>query len=218
MKVILLGPPGAGKGTQAQFVKERFNIPQISTGDMLRQAVAADSPLGRKARFIMDSGALVPDDIIIKLVKDRISQSDCNNGFLLDGFPRTLAQAKALTMANIHVDNVLELEISDDEIVKRLTGRWVHPGSGRVYHVEHNPPKNDYKDDLTGEPLIQREDDTEATIRKRLSVYRTQTQPVASFYMSLALSDKINPVTFNKIDATQAPLVVFDSIMDILNQ
>tara|TARA_R110002110_G_scaffold404606_1_gene623047 strand:- start:50569 stop:51225 length:657 start_codon:yes stop_codon:yes gene_type:complete len=218
MKVILLGPPGAGKGTQAQFITERFNIPQVSTGDMLRQAVAADTSLGRKAKFIMDSGGLVPDDIIINLVKERIQQPDCSNGFLLDGFPRTLAQAKALSLANIQVDNVLELEISDNEIVSRLTGRWIHPASGRVYHTEHQPPQKAFKDDVTGEPLIQRDDDKEGTIRKRLDVYRTQTQPVASFYMSKAASDKINPVKFNKVDATQAPLIVFDSIMHILNK
>jgi len=217
MKVILLGPPGAGKGTQAQFIRERFNIPQISTGDMLRQAVAEDSSLGRKASFIMDSGGLVPDDIIINLVKDRIQKPDCEQGFLLDGFPRTLAQAKALDSANIHVDNVLELEVSDNEIVERLAGRWVHPASGRVYHNKHNPPEKAGKDDVTGEKLIQRDDDKEITIRKRLNIYRTQTQPVASFYMNKAASDKLNSVKFNKIDATLAPLAVFDSIMDILN-
>lgn len=218
MRVILLGPPGAGKGTQAQFIRERFNIPQISTGDMLRQAVAADSPLGRKASFIMDSGGLVPDDIIINLVKDRIQQTDCEKGFLLDGFPRTLAQAKALDAANIHVDSVLELEVSDNEIVERLMGRWVHFDSGRVYHEKHNPPQKAGKDDVTGDKLVQRDDDKEVTIRKRLNIYRTQTQPVASYYMNKAALDRLKLITFNKVDATLAPLVVFDSMMDILNK
>lgn len=217
MKVVLLGPPGAGKGTQAQFIKERFRIPQISTGDMLRQAVANDTPLGRKARIVMDSGGLVPDDIIIKLVRERVSKADCEKGYLLDGFPRTLAQAKGMDLAKIDVDHILELDVSDDEIVNRLAGRWVHPGSGRVYHETHQPPQKAFKDDLTGEPLIQRDDDKETTIRKRINVYRTQTQPVASFYLSKAASDKQNNIRYNKIDATAAPLVVFDSIMQALD-
>lgn len=217
MKLVLLGPPGAGKGTQAQFIKERFRIPQISTGDMLRQAVADDTSIGRKARIVMDSGGLVPDDIIINLVNERIKQPDCERGFLLDGFPRTLAQAKALDTASIYVDNVLELDVADDEIVNRLAGRWVHPASGRVYHDKHHPPRKPYKDDVTGEPLIQRDDDTEATIRKRLNVYRTQTQPVASFYMSKSASDKFHPIKYCKIDATPAPLVVFDNILQMLD-
>lgn len=217
MHVILLGPPGAGKGTQSQFIKERLNIPQISTGDMLRQAVQDDTPLGRKAKFVMETGGLVPDDIIINLVKQRITQPDCKRGFLLDGFPRTLAQAKALKLAGVDIDHVIEIELSDDEIVKRLAGRWVHPGSGRVYHNLTNPPQNPGKDDLTNEPLIQREDDTEVTIRKRLSVFRTQTQPVVGYYMMQAAADNSNQLRFAKVDGSLPPLAVFDQIKQALD-
>ncbi|MCS5708302.1 adenylate kinase [Candidatus Berkiella cookevillensis] len=212
MRLILLGPPGAGKGTQSHFIKERYNIPQISTGDMLRQAVQDDTEIGRKAKFIMETGGLVPDDVIIELVQERIHKTDCEHGFLLDGFPRTLAQAKALSLTNISFDHVIEIDLDDEIIVKRLSGRWVHPASGRSYHVENNPPRKPFKDDFTGEPLVQRDDDQEVTIRKRLSVYRTQTQPVASYYLSMAAADKTNTLKFFKIDGSQPPLVIFEKI------
>lgn len=218
MRLILLGPPGAGKGTQSHFIKERYNIPQISTGDMLRQAVQEDTELGRKAKFTMETGGLVPDDIIIKLVQERIHKPDCEHGFLLDGFPRTLAQAKALSLTNITFDRVIEIDLGDEAIVKRLSGRWVHPASGRSYHVDNNPPRKPFKDDFTGEPLVQRDDDQEGTIRKRLSVYRTQTQPVASYYLSMAAADKTDTLKFLKIDGSQPPLVIFEQIAQALEE
>ena len=186
MRVILLGAPGAGKGTQAQFIMEKFGIPQISTGDMLRAAVKAGSPLGMEAKKVMDSGGLVSDDIIIGLVKERITQEDCRNGFLFDGFPRTIPQAQALVDAGIDIDYVVELDVDDEEIIERLSGRRVHPGSGRVYHVRYNPPKEPGKDDVTGEALIQRDDDSEETVRKRLEVYQSQTRPLVDFYQQQA--------------------------------
>lgn len=186
MRIILLGAPGAGKGTQAQYITERFGIPQISTGDMLRAAVKAGTPLGLAAKKVMDAGQLVSDDIIIGLVKERIQEADCNNGFLFDGFPRTIPQAEALNEAGIEIDYVLEIAVADDEIIKRLSGRRVHPGSGRVYHVTYNPPKAEGKDDATGEDLVQRDDDKEDTVRKRLSVYHDQTAPLVDFYKNLA--------------------------------
>ncbi|WP_321350947.1 adenylate kinase [Halopseudomonas oceani] len=186
MRVILLGAPGAGKGTQAQFICERFGIPQISTGDMLRAAVKAGTELGKQVKEVMDNGGLVSDDLIIGLIKERITQDDCVNGFLFDGFPRTIPQAEALVEAGIDIDRVLEIAVADEEIVARLSGRRVHPGSGRVYHVEHNPPKVAGKDDVTGEDLIQRDDDKEETVRKRLQVYHTQTKPLVDFYQKLS--------------------------------
>nr|WP_297461960.1 adenylate kinase [uncultured Halomonas sp.] len=186
MRLILLGAPGAGKGTQAQFICERFGIPQISTGDMLRAAVKEGSELGLKVNQIMTSGGLVSDDIIIALVKERISHRDCANGFLFDGFPRTLPQADAMKEASVKLDHVLEIAVDDEEIVKRLAGRRVHPGSGRVYHVEYNPPQQDGKDDVTGEALIQRDDDRESTVRNRLSVYHEQTAPLVEYYRQWA--------------------------------
>ncbi|MDO8954309.1 MAG: adenylate kinase [Gammaproteobacteria bacterium] len=188
MKIILLGPPGAGKGTQAQFLKEALNIPQISTGDMLRAAVKAGSPLGQKAKSIMDAGELVPDELIIELVKSRVQDADCKNGFLLDGFPRTIAQAQALVEAHIYIDYVLELRADEEEIVRRITGRRVHPASGRVYHMDFHPSKVPGIDDVTGEPLIQRVDDDETTVRNRLQVYQQQTQPLVQFYQTLVES------------------------------
>jgi adenylate kinase len=185
MRIILLGPPGAGKGTQAQFIKERLGIPQISTGDMLRAAVASGSELGQRVKAVMDSGALVSDEIIIDLVKDRIVQADCANGFLFDGFPRTIPQAQAMQAAGVEIDAVVEIHVADEELVKRITGRRVHPESGRVYHIEYNPPQKADQDDITGEPLIQREDDTEATVRERLAVYNEQTAPLIEFYSAL---------------------------------
>ncbi len=186
MRIILLGPPGAGKGTQAQFIAKAYQIPQISTGDMLRSAISAGTALGKQVQEIMDSGRLVSDAIVIDLVGDRIAESDCVNGFLFDGFPRTIAQAHALERADICIDHVIEVSVPDEDIVGRMSGRRVHPASGRVYHVIHNPPKTEGKDDLTGETLIQREDDREETVRKRLVVYHEQTAPLIAFYHRLS--------------------------------
>tara|TARA_A100001011_G_scaffold155839_1_gene164322 strand:+ start:1691 stop:2335 length:645 start_codon:yes stop_codon:yes gene_type:complete len=205
MRIILLGAPGAGKGTQAQFICEKYGIPQISTGDMLRAAVKAKSDLGKQVEEVMVSGGLVTDDIIIALVKDRIKEGDCGNGFLFDGFPRTIPQAAALIEGDIQIDIVLEIDVNDDEIVKRLSGRRVHVESGRTYHVVYNPPKLAGADDVTGGELIQREDDKEETIRNRLNVYHLQTKPLVDFYTKLSNSDtnvrviKINGLA--KVDA-----------------
>jgi len=188
MRVILLGAPGAGKGTQAQFITSNFGIPQISTGDMLRAAVKAGSALGLQVKEVMASGGLVTDDIIIALVKERIAQSDCAGGFLFDGFPRTIPQAQAMVDAGIGIDVVVEIAVEDEEIVKRLSGRRVHPDSGRIYHTIFNPPAREGLDDVTGEALIQRDDDKEATIRKRLQVYHQQTRPLVDFYKNLQRS------------------------------
>ncbi|MDG2459707.1 MAG: adenylate kinase [Luminiphilus sp.] len=185
MRIILLGPPGAGKGTQAQFICEQFSVPQISTGDMLRAAVAAGTELGQQAKAIMDAGGLVSDDIIVGLVKERLQEADCADGCLFDGFPRTIPQAQAMVDERISIDHVLEIVVSDDQIIKRLSGRRVHAGSGRVYHVDFNPPKRTGLDDETGEPLLQRDDDKEETIRKRLNVYHEQTRPLVDFYRGL---------------------------------
>jgi len=190
MRVILLGAPGAGKGTQAHFITSKFSIPQISTGDMLRAAVKAESPLGLQVKEVMASGGLVTDEIIIALVKARIKDLDCTNGFLLDGFPRTIPQAQAMVDAGINIDVVIEIKVDDEEIVGRLSGRRVHPGSGRIYHVKHNPPQSENRDDETGEPLVQREDDREDTIRKRLQVYHEQTKPLVEFYRKLQSEGK----------------------------
>jgi adenylate kinase len=186
MRLILLGPPGAGKGTQATFIKERFGIPQISTGDMLRAAVKAGTPLGVAAKKVMDAGGLVSDDIIIGLVKDRLKESDCAGGYLFDGFPRTLPQADALKAARVFVDAVVEIDVADEEIIRRMSGRRVHPGSGRTYHVLFNPPKTEGLDDVTGEPLIQRDDDREETVKSRLQVYHDQTEPLIHYYSAWA--------------------------------
>ncbi len=182
MRIILLGPPGAGKGTQAATLCEHYDIPQISTGDMLRAAVAEGTPLGIEAKQVMDAGALVSDDIIIGLVKERIARPDCRNGFLFDGFPRTIAQAGALGDEGIIIDYVIELQVDDEVIVERMAGRRMHPDSGRTYHVQHNPPQAPGVDDLTGEPLVQRDDDREETVRKRLRVYHEQTRPLVEYY------------------------------------
>ena len=198
MRIILLGPPGAGKGTQAQFIKESLGVPQISTGDMLRAAVGSGSELGNRVKTVMDAGALVSDDIIIDLVKERIQADDCANGFLFDGFPRTIPQAQAMDDAGIPIDAVVEIQVEDDELVKRITGRRVHPGSGRVYHVQYNPPKQQGVDDVTGEELQQREDDTESTVRERLAIYYEQTQPLVAFY-----SEKSN-LKYVEIDGSGA--------------
>ena len=188
MRLILLGAPGAGKGTQAVFITEKFGIPQISTGDMLRAAIKAGAPLGLAAKKFMDAGALVPDDVIIGLVKERIKQSDAAKGFLFDGFPRTIPQADAMKSAGVILDYVIEIDVEDAEIVKRLSGRRVHPASGRTYHVMFNPPKKSGKDDLTGEELVQREDDKEATVKNRLDVYHSQTKPLVAYYSNWAKS------------------------------
>lgn len=193
MRIILLGAPGAGKGTQAKFIMESFNIPQISTGDMLRAAIKAGSPLGLQVKDVMDSGGLVSDDLIISLVKERISQDDCKNGFLFDGFPRTIPQAQALAEANVVIDHVLEFHVDDEEIVTRLSGRRMHADSGRIYHTVYNPPKVAGVDDVTGEPLIQRSDDLEETVRKRLAVYHEQTEPLVKFYRDLSTSAAEGP-------------------------
>ena len=182
MRIILLGGPGAGKGTQANFIKEKYRIPQISTGDMLRAAVKQGTPLGLEAKKVMDAGGLVSDDIILGLVQERIAQQDCANGFLFDGFPRTLAQAEALKDQGVSIDAVVEIDVDDEEIIKRMSGRRVHPASGRTYHVVFNPPKQEGKDDATGEPLVQRDDDKEQTVRQRLKVYHDQTEPLIGYY------------------------------------
>lgn len=197
MRIILLGPPGAGKGTQAQFICDSFGIPQISTGDMLRAAVSAGTGLGRKVKAVMDSGALVSDEIIIELVQERITQPDCANGFLFDGFPRTIPQAQALDEAGVVIDAVVEIQVPDEEIVKRMSGRRVHPASGRVYHVDFNPPREADKDDDSGEALIQRDDDKEDTVRERLAVYHRQTHPLVAFYQRKASEGSLAFVEIN---------------------
>ncbi|MAT84836.1 MAG: adenylate kinase [Gammaproteobacteria bacterium] len=197
MRIILLGPPGAGKGTQAQFLCNAFGIPQISTGDMLRAAVSAGSELGQRVKAVMDSGALVSDDIIIELVQERIAAPDCANGFLFDGFPRTIPQAAALDDAGVVIDAVVEIAVPAEEIVRRVSGRRVHPASGRVYHVEFNPPRNPGQDDETGEALIQRDDDQEDTVRERLDVYHKQTHPLVDFYSDKA---KNTAMKFVRVD------------------
>ncbi|MGB0495132.1 MAG: adenylate kinase [Kangiellaceae bacterium] len=188
MRIILLGAPGAGKGTQAQFLTEKYNIPQISTGDMLRAAVKAGTPLGIEAKKVMDAGELISDEIIIGLVKERVAQDDCENGYLLDGFPRTIPQADAMKDNDIDVDYVVEIDVDDSEIIQRMAGRRMHLASGRSYHVKYNPPKVDGKDDVTGEDLAQREDDKEETVKQRLEVYHSQTKPLIDYYSSWAES------------------------------
>lgn len=203
MRLILLGAPGAGKGTQANFIKEKFGIPQISTGDMLRAAIKAGSPLGLEAKKFMDAGELVPDQVIINMVKERLTQPDCANGYLFDGFPRTLPQAEAMKHADVAIDYVLEIDVPAAEIIQRMSGRRVHPASGRTYHVAFNPPKVEGRDDETGEPLIQRDDDKEETVRKRLDVYEAQTKPLVAYYSAWAErgdpAAKVAPPQYRKI-------------------
>jgi adenylate kinase len=200
MRLILLGAPGAGKGTQAAFICKQFGIPQISTGDMLRAAVKAGSPMGVAAKKVMDAGQLVSDDIIIGLVKERIKEADCANGFLFDGFPRTIAQADAMKDAGVKLDVVLEIDVPFDAIIERMSGRRSHPASGRTYHVKFNPPKVEGRDDVTGEPLVQREDDKAETVQKRLDVYSAQTRPLVEYYSAWAAKDPIHAPRYRKID------------------
>ncbi len=214
MRLILLGAPGAGKGTQAQYICDRFGIPQISTGDMLRAAVKAKTELGLAAKKVMDAGGLVSDDIIIGLVKDRIAEPDCENGFLFDGFPRTIPQAEAMVDAGVDIDHVVEIAVDDEEIVARLSGRRVHPGSGRVYHVIYNPPQNEGLDDETGEALVQRDDDTEDTVRERLSVYHEQTSPLIGFYQGLSGD---NAPSYHKVEGVGSVESIRDKVFDALD-
>ena len=216
MKMILLGAPGVGKGTQAKLVMDKYGIPQISTGDMLREAIKAGTALGEKVKAVLESGALVTDEIIIDLVKERITQPDCEKGFLFDGFPRTIPQAQALVDENIAIDSVIEIKVPEEEIVKRLSGRRVHLDSGRIYHVLFDPPKVEGKDDETGEPLIQRDDDTEETINERLKVYVEQTEPLVLFYQRL--SDEIDSsLTYDAIDGLGSTEEISNKIFTILN-
>ena len=202
MRLILLGPPGAGKGTQATFLCQKYGIPQVSTGDMLRAAINAGTPQGLAAKKVMDVGALVSDDIIIDLVKERIAQPDCANGFLFDGFPRTIAQAEAMKAAGVKIDAVLEIDVPDEAIVERMSGRRAHLASGRTYHVTFNPPKVAGIDDVTGEPLVQRADDDAATVKKRLAVYHAQTRPLVDYYLAWAASGAAAAPRYCKIDGT----------------
>jgi len=215
MRIILLGAPGAGKGTQAQILKDKFNIPQISTGDMLRSAIKANTKLGLEAKQFMDSGALVPDQLIIELVKERIQDKDCKLGFLLDGFPRTIPQAEAMKQASISIDIVIEIDVPDNVIVERLSGRRTHLASGRIYHIQNNPPKIEDKDDITGEPLVQRDDDKKETILKRLDVYHSQTKPLIDYYSKWAASENkgLRYIKINGLgDVKDIQKTIFDQI------
>ena len=216
MNIILLGPPGAGKGTQATHICEKFSIPQISTGDMLRAAVKAGTPLGIEAKKVMDHGGLVSDDIIIGLVKERIQKSDCENGYLLDGFPRTIGQADALKTEGVAIDHVIEIQVPDEDIVARMSGRRVHLASGRTYHVTFNPPKVDGKDDQTGEPLIQRADDLDEIVRDRLGVYHEQTQPLVDYYSDDAL-ESLTGIKFSVVSGVGALYEVKQRISEALD-
>ena len=213
MRVILLGGPGSGKGTQAQFITEKYAIPQISTGDMLRAAVREGTPLGIEAKKVMDAGGLVSDEIILGLIKERINQPDCAKGFLLDGFPRTIAQADGLEAMGVSLDHVIEIQVDDDEIVSRMSGRRVHLDSGRSYHIDFNPPKAEGLDDVTGEPLIQRDDDKEETVRKRLEVYHDQTKPLVSYYSS---SSEKGKVKFSSIAGVGTVNKITDRVFAVL--
>ena len=216
MRLILLGAPGAGKGTQAQYICERYDIPQISTGDMLRAAVKAGTPLGIEAKKVMDAGGLVSDEIILGLIKERLQQPDCAKGFLFDGFPRTIPQAEALKDQGVKLDFVVEVDVPDEEIIKRMSGRRVHPGSGRTYHVVFNPPRIEGKDDLTDEPLIQRDDDKEETVRKRLDVYHSQTKPLVAFYSKWAESGDADAPQYVKVAGVGSVTEIRDEIFKAL--
>lgn len=217
MRIILLGPPGAGKGTQAQLITKRYNIPQISTGDMLRAAIREGTELGLQAKQVMDNGGLVSDELIIGLVKERIAQPDCANGCIFDGFPRTIPQAEALEKEGINIDHVIEIDVDDEEIVKRLSGRRQHPASGRVYHIVYNPPKVEGKDDETGEDLVQRPDDQEETIRKRLVAYHNETAQLVGFYQQRANAGA-NAPAYNRLDGLRDIDVVQADLFAILDQ
>jgi adenylate kinase len=218
MRLILLGAPGAGKGTQAAFVTQKFGIPQISTGDMLRAAVKAGTPLGLEAKKFMDAGALVPDDVIIALVKQRIKQADSANGFLFDGFPRTIPQAEAMKDGGVDLDYVVEIDVDDAELIERLSGRRVHAGSGRTYHIHFNPPKVAGKDDVTGEELIQRADDTEETVRKRLQVYHNQTKQLVDYYSQWAAKGNARAPRYRKISGTGSVEQIRDRLLAALSR
>ena len=213
MKIILLGPPGAGKGTQANYIKQKFNIPQISTGDMLRAAVKAGTPLGLEAKKVMDAGELVSDGLILKLVKERITEPDCRGGYLFDGFPRTIVQAEGMAREGISVDFVVEITADDEEIVRRMSGRRVHLASGRTYHVVFNPPKSTGKDDVSGEPLIQREDDKEETVRNRLKVYHQQTSPLIEYYTSPAAQKIAKAPKYIRVNGMQDIKKITEAIL-----
>lgn len=217
MKLILLGGPGAGKGTQAAFITRKYGIPQISTGDMLRAAVKAGTPMGLEAKKVMDAGGLVSDDIILGLIGERLKQPDCAKGFLFDGFPRTIPQAEALRAQGVELDHVLEIDVSDEEIIKRMSGRRVHPGSGRTYHIVFNPPKVEGKDDVTGEPLIQRDDDREETVRKRLSVYHSQTKPLIDFYSNWAATGAKGAPKHHKVSGVGSLESITSAVLAALN-
>jgi adenylate kinase len=217
MRLILLGGPGAGKGTQANFVKDRYRIPQISTGDMLRAALKEGTELGLKAKEYMDAGKLVPDDVIIGLVKERIKEPDCESGFLFDGFPRTIPQADAMKEAGVPIEAVVDIDVPDEEIIKRMSGRRVHLASGRTYHVVFNPPKEEGKDDETGEPLIQRDDDQEETVRKRLEVYHAQTEPLVSYYQDWEKSGESAAPQYIRIDGVGKVDQIRDQIFSALD-
>lgn len=216
MRLILLGGPGAGKGTQAKYITEKFGIPQISTGDMLRAAVKAGTPLGLEAKKVMDAGGLVSDEIILGLVKERIQQPDCKNGFLFDGFPRTIPQAEALKTQGVKLDYVVEIDVPDEEIIKRMSGRRVHVASGRTYHVVFNPPKVAGKDDVTGEDLIQRDDDKEETVRKRLDVYHAQTEPLVEYYSKWAATGDAAAPKYGKVSGIGKVEEIRDRIFAVL--
>ena len=216
MRLILLGGPGAGKGTQATFLTEHFAIPQVSTGDMLRAAVRDGTPLGQKAKALMDAGDLVPDDLIINLVQERIAQRDCERGFLFDGFPRTIPQATALKESGVDIDYVIEIAVDDEEIVKRMSGRRTHLASGRTYHVMYNPPKKEGLDDVTGDPLVQREDDSEATVRNRLSVYHEQTSPLIGFYSDWMNSRDTKAPEYVRIDGVGSVAEIRERVLRVL--
>jgi adenylate kinase len=216
MRLILLGGPGAGKGTQANYIKEKYGIPQISTGDMLRAQIKAGTELGMKAKAIMDAGGLVSDDIIIGMVKARLTEADCQNGYLFDGFPRTIPQAEAMKAAGVPIDFVVEIDVPDEEIVKRMSGRRVHVASGRTYHVVFNPPKVAGKDDVTGEDLIQRDDDTEETVKKRLDIYHAQTEPLVKYYGDWAARGDAGAPTYIKVPGTGKVEGIRDSIFAAL--
>jgi adenylate kinase len=216
MRLILLGPPGAGKGTQATFICRKFGIPQVSTGDMLRAAVKAGTPLGIAAKKVMDTGALVSDDIIIGLVKERIAQADCANGFLFDGFPRTIAQAEAMKAAEVRLDVVLEVDVPEATIIDRMSGRRSHLASGRSYHIRYNPPKVEGRDDVTGEPLVQRDDDKEETVRHRLHVYQSQTRPLVDYYSAWAKSGEAHAPRYAAISGLGSVDEITNRVMDAL--